>query len=79
MDELELNPPMMEATAPVGGFWREVWRRFRRRKLAMISLIFVVFLCLVAIFAPMIVGTKRVANPTDPASVMKLVDQELGS
>jgi len=27
----------------------------------------------------MIVGTKRVPNPTDPAAVMKLVDQELGS
>ena len=27
----------------------------------------------------MLVGTKRVPNPTDPAAVMKLVDQELGS
>jgi peptide/nickel transport system permease protein len=60
MDELELNPPMMEVTEPASGFWREVWRRFRRRKLAMLSLIFVAFLCLVAIFAPMIVGTKPI-------------------
>ena len=42
------------------GFWREAWRRFRHRKLGMLALLFVVFLCLVAIFAPMIVGTKPI-------------------
>jgi peptide/nickel transport system permease protein len=40
------------------GFWGEAWRRFRRRKLAMSALAFVVCLSLVAIFAPAIVGTK---------------------
>ncbi len=40
------------------GFWMEAWRRFRRRKLAMTALIFVAVLCVVAIFAPAIVGTK---------------------
>lgn len=60
MDELQLNPPEMEATPASGAFWREVWRHFRRRKLAMLSLGFVVFLCIVAIFAPMIVGTKPI-------------------
>lgn len=42
------------------GFWRESWRRFRKRKLAMIALTFIVFLTVVAIFAPMIAGTKPI-------------------
>jgi peptide/nickel transport system permease protein len=42
------------------GFWADVWVRFRRRKLAMAALIFVGFLCLIAIFAPAIVGTKPI-------------------
>jgi peptide/nickel transport system permease protein len=42
------------------GFWSEAWSRFRRRKLGMIALCFVTFLGLVAIFAPMIVGTKPI-------------------
>jgi peptide/nickel transport system permease protein len=49
---------------PVGespGFWREAWRRFRSRKLAMISLAYVLFLTLVALFAPAIAGTKPIA------------------
>ncbi|HEY2881065.1 MAG TPA: ABC transporter permease, partial [Pirellulales bacterium] len=40
------------------GFWGEAWRRFRRRRLSMAALLFVVFLSLVAILAPAIVGTK---------------------
>jgi peptide/nickel transport system permease protein len=43
-----------------GGFWRETWRRFRRRKLAMAALVFVALLCIVALFAPMIAGTKPI-------------------
>jgi peptide/nickel transport system permease protein len=42
------------------GFWGETWVRFRRRKLAMLSLVFVCFMILVAIFAPAIAGTKPV-------------------
>lgn len=42
------------------GFWSEAWRRFRRRKLAMLALAFVAFLSLVALFAPAIAGTKPV-------------------
>ena len=48
------NPP------PSVGFWRETWLRFRRRKLAMLALGFIVFLCLTALFAPLIVGTKPI-------------------
>ena len=43
---------------PSRGFWREVWRRFSRRWLAMIALGYVVLIALAALFAPAIVGTK---------------------
>ena len=45
---------------PTVGFWTQAWQRFRRRKLSMIALVFVVFLCLVALFAPLIAGTKPI-------------------
>lgn len=65
----QLNPPpapppspaeAMESRASSVGYWRETWRHFRRRKLSMIALFIVGFLCLVALFAPMIVGTKPI-------------------
>lgn len=42
------------------GYWGETWFRFRRRKLALVALVFVGFLSFVAIFAPAIVGTKPI-------------------
>lgn len=42
------------------GFWHEAWKRFRKRKLAMVALIFVGFLALVAILSPAIAGTRPV-------------------
>jgi peptide/nickel transport system permease protein len=60
MEELQLYPPTLVVKPPSAGFWKEAWRNFRRRKLAMLALVFVIFLCLVALFAPMIVGTKPV-------------------
>ncbi len=45
---------------PSIGFWTEAWHRFRGRKLAMLALGFVVFLCTTALFAPLIVGTKPI-------------------
>jgi peptide/nickel transport system permease protein len=42
------------------GFWRDAMQRFRRRKLSMLALYFVVFLIVVAVFSPAIVGTKPV-------------------
>lgn len=42
------------------GFWAEAWLRYRRRKLAMAALGFVLFLSLVALFSPAIVGTKPI-------------------
>lgn len=57
--------PPAATPAPVttvirGGYWTEVWRNFRQRKLAMTALVFVLFLLLVALCAPMIVGTKPI-------------------
>ncbi|QDT70530.1 Glutathione transport system permease protein GsiD [Planctomycetes bacterium MalM25] len=40
------------------GFWRQTWRRFRRNRLAMTALVYVLTLGVIAILAPVIVGTK---------------------
>ena len=48
---------MEPASKPIG-FWREAWRRFRKQRLAMLALVYVVALAIVALFAPLIVGTK---------------------
>ncbi len=42
------------------GYWAETWLRFRRRRMAMIALVYIFFLSLTAIFSPMIAGTKPV-------------------
>jgi peptide/nickel transport system permease protein len=42
------------------GYWREAWVRFGRRKLAMLALLFVMFMGLVALLSPAIAGTKPV-------------------
>src|SRR5262249_54015281 len=42
------------------GFWRETWRRFLRDRLSLGALGFVGVLILVAIAAPLIVGTKPI-------------------
>lgn len=42
------------------GFWLDTWRRFRRRKLAMLALSFVISLGLIALASPMIAGTKPI-------------------
>jgi len=49
-------------TAPIQayGFWRETWRRFRRRKLAVAALVYVGLSICVAFSAPLIVGRKPV-------------------
>ena len=40
------------------GFWSEAWFRFRRQKLSMLALAFIIFMAFVAVFSPAIVGTK---------------------
>jgi len=55
------NNTTPEQNAPASpGFWVDAWQRFRKRRLAMLALCFVVCMCLIAIFAPMIVGTKPI-------------------
>jgi peptide/nickel transport system permease protein len=62
MSTVPAVPPLVdEIETPVSksrGFWGEAWLRFRRRKLAMTALLFVVFLAIIGICAPAIVGTK---------------------
>lgn len=38
--------------------WRDVWRRFRRSTISMIALVYVLFVALLALFAPMIASSK---------------------
>jgi peptide/nickel transport system permease protein len=63
----QLSPtimPSLEPQAPekivARGFWRETWRRFRQRRLALLALCYVLFLAVVAIFSPAIAGTKPI-------------------
>lgn len=60
MTEQSNNLAIRADNQPSRGFWGEAWQRFRRRRLAMIAFYFVLFLCLVALFAPLIVGTKPI-------------------
>jgi peptide/nickel transport system permease protein len=60
--QIEPIPPEEAALGPPEsvGFWRETWRRFRRRKLAMLALLYVAFMLLVAALSPAIAGTKPI-------------------
>jgi peptide/nickel transport system permease protein len=42
------------------GYWAEVWSHYRQRRLSVTALCFVGVLCLIAITAPMIAGTKPI-------------------
>ena len=42
------------------GFWQQSWHRFRRRKLSMFALYFIGVLSVIAVFSPMIAGTKPI-------------------
>jgi peptide/nickel transport system permease protein len=42
------------------GFWAATWRQFRRQRLAMVALVYVLCMALVAIFSPAIAGTKPI-------------------
>ena len=46
--------------SPPRGYWSEVWRQFRKRRLAMIALVYILFLSVVALCAPMIAGTRPI-------------------
>jgi peptide/nickel transport system permease protein len=64
---MSLPPPTdatAESLAPVvlagRGYWAETWHRFRRKRIAMIALAYVLFMAVVAILSPAIVGAKPV-------------------
>ena len=50
------------------GSWRDVWKRFRRSAFAMIALVYVSFVAIVALFAPMIASSKPLILRT-PAGI----------
>lgn len=45
---------MIDDLPPARGHWRNVWSRFRKRRLALVSLIIITFIYLLGIFAPVI-------------------------
>ncbi len=57
---LAAAPPPPKPATVSRGFWGEAWRRFRRNKLAMAALTYVIGLVLVALFSPAIAGTKPI-------------------
>ena len=44
----------------ITGYWKTVWIEFKRDKIALVSLILVIFLCFVAIFQNFIAGNKPI-------------------
>jgi peptide/nickel transport system permease protein len=60
MTTTEADKPELASTAPSRGFWKETWRHFRRRRMAMIALGYVGFLAIVALFSPAIAGRKPI-------------------
>ena len=56
----EVEVTLAEPVEPSASFWRESWRRFRKRKLAVAALAFVVALMAIAVAAPLIAGTKPI-------------------
>jgi peptide/nickel transport system permease protein len=61
-DTMETNVPgVTEATS----LWSDAWKRFRKNKLAVVGLVFIILLILVAIFAPAVVDLFGAPGPDD--------------
>ena len=60
-DLTEIDPTAIEARSP----WQLFWRRFREDRVAMGGLVFVAFLALVAIFAPVVVDIVGAPGPDE--------------
>ena len=56
-------------TRAAGGMWAITWRRFRRSRLAVIALVYVGFVALLAIAAPMIASSSKSLIPFGPNDV----------
>ena len=59
---VELDPTLIAARSP----WQLFWRRFKDDKLALASLVFLVLVILIAIFAPLVVKILGAPNPDTP-------------
>ena len=54
-------PKSLQAkAAAAAGFWSDAWRRFRRKPPAMVALVYVGLMFVVALAAPLIIGTKPI-------------------
>ncbi|MGH2954935.1 MAG: ABC transporter permease [Solirubrobacterales bacterium] len=60
-DLTEIDPTAIAARSP----WQLFWRRFREDRLAMSALVFIAFLALVAIFAPVVVDIAGASGPDE--------------
>ncbi len=58
-------------TRPPRGLWSDAWRRLRRNKMAVAGLIYLVFLLIVAIFAPLIAPHNPVQTDVRNAGVFR--------
>ncbi len=58
----EVEVTLAESAEPSAGFWLESWRRFRKRKLAVVALAFVIALTAIAATAPLIAGTRPIVT-----------------
>src|SRR5215211_611186 len=59
---VELDPTAIAARTP----WQLFWRKFRDDKIALASLAFLVFVILIAIFAPLVVKIAGAPDPNTP-------------
>ena len=58
--QIENQKSKIENVKKSPGFWKETWRQFRRKRLALFALGFVGLLALIAILSPAIVGTRPI-------------------
>jgi oligopeptide transport system permease protein len=58
-------------TRPSRGLWRDAWRRLRRNKMAIAGMCYLVFLFIVAIFAPLIAPHNPVRSDVKKAGVYR--------
>ncbi len=60
MNAINSNTANAENGSAGRGFWAEAWLRFRRRKIALLALVYVLLMAVVGIFSPAIAGTKPI-------------------
>jgi peptide/nickel transport system permease protein len=56
-------------TSNAGGMWTMTWRRFRRSKLAVMALVYVIFVSILAIAAPVIARSSKSLIPFGPNDI----------